>query len=81
METSPSLPTQQMSRDGSLQVDVLGAILFVQGPAHIGVHILIERLQLLPQSLQVLLEGGGFIQGAPGSPVVGVTYKQNQAGI
>lgn len=67
-----------MSRNGSLQVDVLGAVLFVQSPANIGMHILIEWLQLLPQSLQVFFKGRSFIQGAPESPIVSVTYKQYQ---
>lgn len=67
-----------MSGNGALQVDVLGAVLFVQSPANIGVHILIEWLQLLPQGLQVFLKGGGLVQGAPESTIVSVTYTQHQ---
>lgn len=67
-----------MSGNGSLQIDVLSAVLFVESPANVGVHVLIEGFQLLPQSLQVLLKGWGFIQGAPEGPIVGVTYRQYQ---
>lgn len=67
-----------MSRNGPHQVDVFRAILLVQSPANIGVHILIEWLQLLPQSLQVFLKGRGLIEGAPKSPVVRVTYRMYQ---
>lgn len=65
-----------MGRDGSLQVDVFASILPVERPAHIGVHIEIEGLQLLPQMLQVLFEGRGLVQGAPECPVIRVSYEQ-----
>lgn len=67
-----------MSRDGPSQVDAFGAILFVQSSANIRMNVVIERLQFLPQSLQVLLKGRGFIQGTPERSIVGVTYGYNQ---
>ena len=65
-----------MSRNGSLQVDVVRTILFVQSPANIGMYVQVERLQLLPQTLQVFLKSRAFIQGAPESPIVSVTYRK-----
>lgn len=67
-----------MCRDGPFQVDVFRAVLFVQSPANIRVYVVIERLQFLPQSLQVLLKGRGFIQGPPECSIVGVTYQHNR---
>lgn len=67
------LLTQQMSRDGSLQVDVLRTIFFVQSSTNISMHVLIKRLQLLPQGLQVFFKGRGLIQGAPESSIIRVT--------
>lgn len=67
-----------MRRDGPLRVDAFRAVLFVQSPANIRVYIMIERLQFLPQNLQVLLKGRGFIQRAPECSIVGVTYEHNR---
>lgn len=64
------LLTQQMGRDGPLQVDVLVAIFLVECAAHVGVQVLIERLQLLPQALQVLLECWRLVQGTPEGSVI-----------
>lgn len=50
--------TQEMSRDGTLQVDVFGAVAFVQLPPHEGMQVEVERLQLVVEMLQVILEGG-----------------------
>lgn len=67
-----------MSRDWPFQVDAFRAILFVQCPANVCVHVVIEWLQLLPQDLQVLLKGRGFIQGTPECSVVRVTCEHSQ---
>lgn len=67
-----------MCRDGPLQVDTFRAVLFVQSPANICVYVVIERLQFLPQSLQVLLKGRGFIQGSPECSIIGVTYEHDR---
>lgn len=67
-----------MCRNRSLQVDVLSSILFVQSPANIGMYIVIKRLQLFPQSLEVLLKSGSFIERAPESPVISMTCTQHQ---
>lgn len=69
--------TQQMCRDGPFQVDAFRAILFVQSPANIRMYVVIEGLQFLPQSLQVLLKARGFIQGPPECSIVSVTYKHD----
>lgn len=50
--------TQEVSRDGTLQVDVFGAIAVVQLPPDEGVQVEVERLQLVVEMLQVVLEGG-----------------------
>lgn len=50
--------TQKVSRDGTLQVDVFGAIAIVQLPPDEGVQVEVERLQLFVEMFQVILEGG-----------------------
>lgn len=65
-----------MGRDGPSHIDVFAPILFVERPAHVGMHVEIEGLQLLPQMLQVLFEGRGLVQGAPECPVIRVSYEQ-----
>lgn len=50
--------TQEMSRDGTLEVDVFGAVAFVQLPPHEGMQVEVEGLQLVVELLQVILEGG-----------------------
>lgn len=67
----PSL-TQQVGWNGPFQVDPFPAVLFVESPAHVGVHVEVERLQLLPQGLQVLLKGGRLVERAPEGSVVTV---------
>lgn len=67
----PSL-TQQVGWNGSFQVDPLLAVLIEESPANVGVQVEVERLQLLPQVLQVLLKRGRLIQGAPEGSVVAV---------
>lgn len=66
-----------MCRDGPFQVDAFRTVLFVQSPANIRMDVVIEWLQVLPQNLQVLLKGRGFIQGPPECAIVGVTYKHD----
>lgn len=67
----PSL-TQQVGWNGPLEVDQFRAVLFVESPANVGVHVEVEWLQLLPQGLQVLLKCGRLVQGAPEGSVVAV---------
>lgn len=73
-----SLLTQQVSRNGPLQVDAFRAVLFVETPANIGVHVLIEWLQLLPQGLQVFFKCRRFVQGAPEGSGVSVACGQHR---
>lgn len=54
-----------MGRNGTIQVDVLRPIVAVQGPAHIGMQVQIERLQLLIQFFQVLLQAVRLVVGSP----------------
>ena len=65
-----------MSGNGALEIDVFVAILLVQGPANVGVYLLIQGFQLFPQSLQVLLKRGSLIQRPPKHPVVSVSYDR-----
>ena len=65
-----------MSGNGALEIDVFVAILLVQGPANVGVYVLIQGFQLFPQSLQVLLKRGSLIQRPPKHPVVSVSYDR-----
>jgi hypothetical protein len=68
--------TEQMSRNWALEIDVFVAILLVEGPANVGVYVLIQGFQLFPQSLQVLLKRGSLVQRPPKRPVVRVSYDQ-----
>ena len=54
----PLALTQEVGRDGTLQVDVFGAVAVVQFPPDKGVQVEVERLQLVVEMLQVILEGG-----------------------
>ena len=66
--------TEQMSGNGALEIDAFVAILLVQRPANVGMYVLIQGFQLLPQRLQVLLKRGCLVQRPPKCPVVRVSY-------
>lgn len=59
-----------MSRDGSLKVDVLGAILFVELAAHKGMQVLVEGLNGPVELLEILLKGLSLVPRAPVSSSV-----------
>lgn len=61
-----------MGWNGPFEVDPFPAVLFVESPANVGVQVEVERLQLPPQGLQVLLKCGRLVQGAPEGSVVAV---------
>lgn len=61
-----------MGWNGPFEVDPFPAVLFVERPANVGVQVEVERLQLPPQGLQVLLKCGRLVQGAPEGSVVAV---------
>ena len=50
--------TKEMSRNGTLQVDVFGAIAVVELPPDEGMQVEVEWLQLVVEMFQVILEGG-----------------------
>ena len=57
---------------------MLVAVLLVECAAHIGVHMLVEWLQLFPKELEVLLESRRLVQGTPERPVIRVTCRQGE---
>lgn len=57
--------TQEVGWDRTLEVDVLGAVEIVESAADEGVQVLVKRLQLYKQVLQVLLEGWRFVPRTP----------------
>lgn len=65
--------TQDVGRDGPPWVDELGPVEAVEPPAHVGVQVQVERLQLLVKLLHVLLQRVGLVRGSPHGPHVFVT--------
>lgn len=65
--------TQEVGRDGPLHIDDLGPVVAVQGPAHVGVQVQVERLHLLEELLHVLLQCVRFVEAPPQGPHVFVT--------
>lgn len=57
--------TQEVGWDWTLEVDVLGAVEIVEFAADEGVQVLVKRLQLYKQVLEVLLEGWRFVPRTP----------------
>lgn len=49
--------TKEVSGDGTLQVDVFGAVVVIELPPDEGVQVEVEWLQLVVEMLQVILEG------------------------
>lgn len=62
--------TQQVSGDGSPEVDVSVPISAVQCAPDVGMEVQVEGLQLLVEAFQILREGGRVIPGAPVGPCV-----------
>lgn len=62
--------TQQVSRDGSPEVDVSVSISAVQCAADVGMEVQVEGLYLMVEVLQILHEGRRLIPGAPVGPCV-----------
>lgn len=61
-----------MGRDGSFQVYVLGAILFVELATHKRMQVQVEGLNGPVEFFQITLEGLGLV---PGSPVFSSVCK------
>ena len=70
------LPTQQVCRDGSFQVDVFGSIVVVEFAADVGMQVLVERLYGLEDLFQVLLKCVCLVCGAPGITFIFKTWMK-----
>lgn len=57
--------TEQVSRDGSFKVDVLGTVLVVELAAYKGMQVLVQRLNGPVQFLKIFLKGLRLIPRAP----------------
>lgn len=57
--------TEQVSRDGSFKVDVLGTVLVVELAAYKGMQVLVQRLNGPVQFLKIFLKGRRLIPRAP----------------
>lgn len=62
---APLALTEEVSRDGALQVNVFGAIAIIELSSDKSMQVEVEWLQLVVEMLQVILEGGGVVPGAP----------------
>lgn len=62
---APLALTEEVSRNGALQVNVFGAIAIIELSSDKSVQVEVEWLQLVVEMLQVILEGGGVVPGAP----------------
>lgn len=62
--------TQQVSGDGSPEVDVSVPVALVQLAADVGMEVQVEGLYSVEEALQVLHEAGRLIPGAPVVPCV-----------
>lgn len=69
---APLALTEEVSRDGALQVNVFGTIAVIELSSDKSMQVEVEWLQLVVEMLQVILEGGGVI---PGAPVAACVFK------
>lgn len=68
--------TQQVSRDGSSEVDESVPVAAVQCSPDISVQVQVEGLYLVVEAFQLFLKGGCIVPGAPVDPCVREAWRR-----